>query len=171
MPKIRSIPWITTGAVQFLNEFFENKDHPHVLEFGCGASTLWFARRTKHLVTVDHKKKWMNTVKEEIERGGLFEPLASFLRECPYNEVADEYPDKYFDLILVDGRKRVACIESSIRTLKSGGIMMRDNSERKKYNRAFVLMDGWECQEYIQTEPDEESFMYKGWKTSWWIKP
>lgn len=50
-----------------------------------------------------------------------------------YVKSIDEYPDGYFDLILVDGRARPSCILHSIPKLKSGGLLVVDNAERSYY--------------------------------------
>jgi hypothetical protein len=50
-----------------------------------------------------------------------------------YASYIDKFPDKYFDLILVDGRSRPSCLFHSVPKIKQGGLLILDNAERKYY--------------------------------------
>lgn len=169
--KLRPVPWITEGAIGFLDEFFETHENPKVLEFGCGASTHWLAKRTDQLTSIEHTHWWVRKLKSVLRR----DPAANAadLRQVnrPYYWICDEFEDESFDLILVDGRNRKGCIAHFISKLKPGGVLMLDNSEREQYFAVFPLMDGWECDSFVQVEPDSCNFIYPGWETRWWIKP
>ncbi len=78
-----------------------------------------------------------------------------------YFHVADDYQDEYFDFILVDGRARVACLLNSIPKLKSGGLMILDNSDRPSYGLAFEALKDWEHFTCTTGLSD----------TTFWIKP
>jgi hypothetical protein len=52
-----------------------------------------------------------------------------------YVKVIDIFPDRLFDIILVDGRARAGCIKHAVTKLKKGGYLIVDNSERKEYFR------------------------------------
>jgi hypothetical protein len=56
-----------------------------------------------------------------------------------YASSIDKYPDNYFDLILVDGRSRPSCLYHSRRKLKSGGLLVLDNADRKYYLSGNLL--------------------------------
>mgnify|MGYP002282580474 CR=1 FL=1 len=47
------------------------------------------------------------------------------------------------DLILVDGRARPECLFMSLDKLKSGGLMVLDNSERERYSIVFDHLKDW----------------------------
>ena len=47
-----------------------------------------------------------------------------------YATFIDSFPDHSFDLIVIDGRARAACIQHAIRKVKKGGYLLIDNSER-----------------------------------------
>lgn len=168
---LRPVPWVTHKAVLFLEQFM--KDHPDakILEFGSGSSTIWFAKRTKNLVSVEHSSQWFTDVKKILEEESGCLPVNLILKDMPYYSVCDTFPDNYFDLILVDGRNRSGCIKNSIRILKSGGILMLDNAERPYYQKALDLLIGWQSTSTDQPEPDTCGFTYPGWKTNWYVKP
>lgn len=169
--KIRPIPWVTTNAVSFLGDFFETNPEPAVLEFGSGSSTLWIAKRTNKLVSVEHDKNWYSIIKKKLSNINKSKSIQYILHLRPYDSVCDLFEHESFDLIIVDGRDRVQCIKKAIPLLKKGGIMMLDNSEREGYQEAIELMSPWEVRHDVQAGPDSCGFCYRGWRTSWWTKP
>ena len=50
-----------------------------------------------------------------------------------YASQIDAFPDDYFDVVLIDGRARPACIMHSVPKIKTGGLLIVDNSDRKYY--------------------------------------
>lgn len=152
-------PWITFDAIQHLEEKVEPIHK--VFEFGSGGSTLFFLKRCQVVVTVEHDAEWFILLKKLIEDkqitnwvGYLVEPERGDLVESPcvsnpdhyssggvgdfnfrkYVSSIDSYPDEYFDIILVDGRSRPACIKHAVPKLKKGGLIILDNADRSYYN-------------------------------------
>ena len=50
-----------------------------------------------------------------------------------YVSSIDKFQDNYFDIVLVDGRSRPACIKHSVNKVKKGGLLVLDNAEREYY--------------------------------------
>jgi hypothetical protein len=50
-----------------------------------------------------------------------------------YARQIDEFPDDYFDIVLVDGRARPACIAHSASKVCRGGLLIVDNADRAYY--------------------------------------
>ena len=69
-----------------------------------------------------------------------------------YVRSIQKYPDKHFDLVLVDGRARVACLEEATKKIKQGGYLMLDNSERKEYQTAMKKL-AYERKDFIGPSP------------------
>jgi predicted O-methyltransferase YrrM len=65
------------------------------------------------------------------------------------------------DAAIVDGRLRVKCCERAMQALKSGGILLLDNAERKQYQKARTMLAHWSV---IETNNGI-------WHTNIWIKP
>lgn len=169
---IRPVPWITEEAIQFLELFLERVPNARVLEFGCGASTLWLAQRTAHLVSIEHNGEWYAIIEEHLKNTALYNPVNLILYPQPYAQLCQQFPDEYFDLVLVDGRNRKACIMESIRTLKKGGVLMLDNAERSWYHPVIeTYLKTWFFTKTTQTKPDSCGFWYPNWQTNWWTKP
>jgi predicted O-methyltransferase YrrM len=165
----RPIPWVTHEAFLFLEKFMAVHPEAKVLEFGAGSSTIWFAQRTKHLVSIEHSEHWFNCVKNALANNGT--PATLVLHNLPYYDVCNQFEDNFFDLILVDGRNRSGCIKNAIRILKTKGVLMVDNAERPYYQKALNLLGSWKSFSHEQKSPDTCGFMYPGWKTNWYIKP
>ena len=168
---IRPVPWITEQAIIFLESLIGKKSDLRVLEFGCGASTCWLSRRTRNLVSVEHSPEWYEFIKSKIEKDDSCYKVNLIRKDQPYYDVCDDFPDEYFDLIIVDGRNRKGCIVKSIKKLKRGGVLMLDNSERDYYRAAINLMHDWNSVVTVQKRPDSCNFTYPNWSTSWWVKP
>jgi predicted O-methyltransferase YrrM len=175
--KARNKAWLTEGANKFLDSLVLNKEL-NVLEFGMGASTLWFSDKVKSLTSIEHNPSWFNKINSFLSDKInvsliLFESTqivnTDYIKDC-YSVVLDRFQDETFDFILIDGRNRVECFKKAVRVLKTGGFIMLDNSEREWYSEIFEFYKGHELCEFTQNEPDEFGFYYSGWKTSWWKK-
>jgi predicted O-methyltransferase YrrM len=151
-------PWITFDAIQYLEDKVESNHR--VFEFGGGGSTIFFLTRCQLVVTIEHNTEWFNILKKQIEHkqlnnwiGNLIEPEEGNLVESPnasnpdhyssggvrdvnfrkYVSSISSYPDEYFDIILVDGRSRPACIKHAASKLKKYGLIILDNADRSYY--------------------------------------
>lgn len=168
--KMRTEPWLTEEAIEFLDNYLEDTPDAIILEFGSGASTLWFAERTQNLHSIEDSLSYFNKIEESLRTGDYYQVDYRFSPR-PYYNVCNDFPDEFFDLILVDGRNRKGCIAHAIPKLKPGGILMLDNAERIYYHSVFPLMKNWEHISTTQTKPDKFGFVYPGWRTDWWVKP
>ncbi len=162
-------PWITFESIDFLDRLL-NKTHK-VFEYGGGGSTLFFVKRAGEVVTVEHDKDWFATLESKINstgiknwKGNLIEKESGNLLAHPdfanpnhytsddeasknfnykkYVTAIDEYSDFYFDVVLVDGRSRPACIQHAIPKIKLDGYLVVDNSDREYYfSQTQTLID------------------------------
>jgi len=158
------LPWLNFPALDFLEQHIQPDFK--VFEFGGGGSTLYFCKKTSEVTTVEDHAAWFKTLTDTVKAknnhnwNGLFiapEPDphapgrshinpddfksgAKGLEDVSYERYAraiDAYPDQYFDLVLVDGRARPSCIQQSVPKLKSGGLLVVDNTERSYYLTSF----------------------------------
>lgn len=167
----RTTPWLTEKAVAFLCNFLEEKPDAKILEFGCGGSTIWFSKYTKNLITIEHSPDWHQKINNYINETKECNKTDLRLLQRPYYTVCLEFPEEYFDLILVDGRDRVRCVEAAMHILKRGGILMLDNAEKSPYKIVNNLLKDWTSFKTKQEKPDIYNFCYQDWQTNWWIKP
>ena len=168
-PELNGLPWLTDQAVDFLEDYLKNKDL-HILEFGTGSSTLWFSSRAKGIVSVEHDERWYNLVCEQLATQNIKNVDYRLVKSFYYSE-CEKFPQNYFDLILIDGKDRVLCVEHAMRVLKPGGILMLDNAERPKYQIIYDMLKDWEFTKTVQVGPSKIGFEQENWQTNWWIKP
>jgi len=160
-------PWLTKESITFLDRFFKLNSNTRMLEFGSGNSTQWFAQRVHALVSVDHDIRWHTQVQEQC---APYTNVTLYLIQSLYYTLSSTFPDNHFDIILVDGKDRVRCIQESIRILKPGGILMLDDAERKKYRPIFELLKNWPCTITEENKPNQAGELVSS-QTVWWVKP
>lgn len=163
-------PWLSPAATMFFDEWL-TKEHVGV-EFGSGLSTIFFAKRTQKMIVVEHYKPWYDKVVELFKEHDIdnvdyrfvaqqkvgetefkpalfesfdlansgFEPRWDYLN---YFTVLADLQNYSLDFILVDGRARPECLFLSTDKLKSGGLMVLDNSERERYKIVFDHLKEW----------------------------
>ncbi len=157
---MKAEPWIVPEAIEFLKRTVISPEM-HVLETGAGGSTIFFAKYCAHVITYEHKKKWIKIVKDELEALGL-DHKVQLIHDPDYPLLGlIRHPAKFFDLIFIDGRGRVKSIKTCFSQLRMNGWIILDNSDRKKYSEAVDLLDS-----LLMTRKD----FVKDWKTSFWHK-
>jgi predicted O-methyltransferase YrrM len=179
---MRKIPWLTESAIDKIDKFILSCCNPKILEFGMGSSTIYYSNICNELISVEHDKNWFDSISEAISLRGNEKKCKLILSQSAliaensdhlvlsYENICDEYADEYFDLIIIDGRDRVKCFFKAEPKLKSGGMLVLDNSERSEYSMIFDAYRNKEKFDYVQTKPDREGFFYKGWTTTCFIK-
>lgn len=133
----RTLPWFTDGSIKFLEGFMRNatsrnKMRPRILEFGMGAGTLYWAPRASEVVSFEHDARWHASIQAAASSLG-FVNCRLHLGIRPYwREIESVIAGKRFDIIAIDGRDRVGCLQEILRlgALAKGGILVLDNTER-----------------------------------------
>jgi hypothetical protein len=142
-------PWWPRAVINRVRHLLP--PNPAVFEYGGGGSTLWLEDRGATTTTVEHDTEWARHLKT---RKG---PRTTLLHVPPASsghlasDSAEGFFDDYvaavgtgpYDLVIVDGRCRVACVVASMGSVRSGGLLLLDDSDRPKYARAHDLLDGW----------------------------
>jgi hypothetical protein len=129
------VPWMTYPAICYLNQLdFSGKQ---VFEYGCGASTHYWARRAKQVFSVEHDEPW-------CRRTSAMLPANAGIRLATGKDyvlaVARNAPH---DVIVVDGRWRADCVVACHGFLAPGGMIIVDNSERYPVLNEFLRQQGF----------------------------
>ncbi|MFT4264520.1 MAG: class I SAM-dependent methyltransferase [Nocardioides sp.] len=149
------VPWWTYDATGFVDGWLAGRERPvRVFEYGSGASTVWLSRRAGEVHSVEHHRGFGETMRTELDRLGnvdlrIIEPVPSDrpvvgsrkeghagLDFAGYVAAIDDVPGD-FDLIVIDGRAREACLAAAGTRLAGGGIVVFDNSRRHRYRVAI----------------------------------
>lgn len=151
------VPWWTFRAADEVGEFLAGREHTRVLEWGSGASTLWLSRRASEVTAIEHDPSWGAGVAAMVPshvRVLVEEPVWSDSPAVPsakpgfagldfaaYVEAVRELEGE-FDLIVIDGRARGACLVEALPRLASGGLIVFDNVDRERYRTALERVPG-----------------------------
>ncbi len=158
------LPWINFFARDYLKQIL--RPDFKVFEFGGGGSTLYFCKHVAEVITVEDNPEWFKILTETLQSKGytnwqgFFVPAEVSNDSGPrshvnpadfkssnrslenmsfekYARTIGQFPEAYFDLILVDGRARPSCTQQAIPHLKKGGFLVVDNTERPHYLAHF----------------------------------
>lgn len=189
-PIMDEIPWITFEAKKWLDTII--KKEMTVFEWGSGGSTLYFSKNVKKVISIEHDAKWYDTVSKKLtaekrnnveyilkepeviiselrnvqDPNGYFSNGYNNLMFKEYVRVIDSFPDETFDLVVVDGRSRPACINHSVNKVRVGGYLMLDDSDREYYKLGMNLLSDWQNITFFGPGP----YLKMLWGTSVWKK-
>jgi hypothetical protein len=127
------IAWLPYSLLRFLNARL-NKGM-RVLEFGSGASSIYFSRRVKQVVSVEDNTDWYTKLLENKP-----ENLFLILAETKDAYVNIQYEELNFELILVDGEFREDCLFKSIEYLSRDGVIVLDDTNAEVFSRLIPKM-------------------------------
>lgn len=147
------IPWVTFRAIDWLESFLQPT--MDVFEYGAGGSTLYLTKRVHRVISVEHDEGFSSLVQGILSQRNIgncqlvlhkSEPcedgtIAFASHQIKYRglcfeayvKAIDIYPDRSFDLVMVDGRARTACMQQALAKVKPGGALLLDNSDRPAY--------------------------------------
>ena len=163
-------PWLSPTSILFFKKYLE-KDMVGA-EFGSGSSTLFFAPRISKLYSVEHNEEWYHLINEKLKglncsnvdyRFVLQNDKSDFVDDVfdleekrdfeirrdyvNYFRAPNDIHDHSLDFAIVDGRARTECCHEILPKIKKGGILILDNSERKRYELVFEQLKDYEMYE------------------------
>jgi hypothetical protein len=120
----RPLPWYTYPAIEYLRQFdFTDK---HIFEFGCGNSSLFWLEMGATVWSVEHDRAWHDKVSgKSMPRHTVY-----FADSAEPYVGSIELPGQSFDVVVIDGQWREACVSPAIARLKPGGFIILDNADR-----------------------------------------
>ncbi len=147
------VPWWTFAASTQVGEFLAQRPHVRVFEWGSGSSTVWLAKRSESVTSIESDAGWAQRVSASVpDHVAIMAPpipratLSTRVRSkrwgyrsldfTSYVSAIDTIPGD-FDLIVIDGRARVACFERALPRLAHGGLIVFDNTNRRRYRRVL----------------------------------
>ncbi|CCG04961.1 class I SAM-dependent methyltransferase [Blastococcus saxobsidens] len=151
------LPWWTYPAIADVEAALAASDgKARVFEYGSGASSVWLGRRAGEVHSVEHSGEFVEFLGSALaevpnvrlrhvaaaQRG----PDARVPSQRHGHEGLDfaEYVSSIdvvggpFDVIVIDGRARAACLRQAIPHLAHDGLVVFDNSNRVRYREAIL---------------------------------
>jgi len=143
-------------------EVAKGKKRIDVLEWGTGYSTKYYsdvlAREDINFTwdSVEYDKRWAKAIGSlELEEGVIIYLFDEEVMRIDDRRAlrSNNYPMKEYinfpitekrkyDLILVDGEKRVPCLRVALKVLKKDGIVILHDAQRKEYREGMSLYNG-----------------------------
>jgi SAM-dependent methyltransferase len=136
------LPWMSYGVIDYLGGAL--RPHQAVFEFGSGGSSLFFARRVKRVVSVEHDATWHRLVTAAANQRGITN------LDCQFHPIDPAKPETYpslsyfqtlsvgeFDIVVVDGfcdyqnasngTLRQIAFDRAITHVRPGGLIIVDD--------------------------------------------
>jgi precorrin-6B methylase 2 len=125
------IPWWTYSSIQFIDQFLQ--ENASVLEIGGGNSSIFWINRGNTVLTLETNTEWMQKIlshsKNQPNRHELMH-----IKDETQDSIRSCILDRKFDVVVNDGiGDRTSIAELLLESLRPGGIMVWDNSERLEY--------------------------------------
>jgi hypothetical protein len=150
------VPWWSYASIDAVQAWLDSRAAPvRVYEYGSGASTFWLARRAAEVHSVEHHREFGELMAREL--AGLDNVTLRLVEPTPSDHpeigsAKEGYGGRDFsayvrsidrvsgdfDLVVVDGRAREACLDAALGRLAPGGLVVFDNSRRRRYRRAIA---------------------------------
>ena len=151
------LPWWTLNAVTLVDEFLQARPHARVFEWGSGASTIWLEKRAAEVISVENDERWHEMMSSYVGPTTTLWHTDAPPAEEPripsrwwghrgrdffdYVHAIDN-AEGQFDLIVIDGRARTACLDKAISRLTPDGMVVFDNTNRPRYREALARTRG-----------------------------
>ena len=122
------IPWYTYPCVDFLkSRSFAGR---RILELGAGQSTLWWALREAHVVSLEENIDWYRELNAKVPGNVALHHVDMRSVESCLNHIARILSGEAgFDVVIVDGLFRAEALELVIPMLNPDGALICDNAE------------------------------------------
>lgn len=150
------VPWWTYKAIDDVDAWLARRARPiRVFEWGSGASTIWLSSRADEITSVEHHPGFAGIIGPRLAdldtvtfrhvaaeststpAIGSQKPGSENLDFTAYVHAIDDV-DGDFDLIVIDGRAREACLAVAKHRITADGVIVFDNSHRKRYKVAIA---------------------------------
>lgn len=152
-------PWFSFPSLDYLNKHIS--PDMHVLEFGCGCSTIWWAQRVSRVTSIERSTYWISEVSQALSRhamvnvelvpffefaGTTEEEIQSGVEPITLAPIVQRYIStglentELYDVVVIDDVFRNEAAAAAISRLKPGGMLVLDDSERPRYSPTFDLL-------------------------------
>lgn len=150
--------WWNYNASNEVEKFLASRSNPLVFEWGSGASTIWLSKRAAFVVAIEHDPQWAIQVRDMVPSNvkvqlvlpgpvnSVEAPVVSMktgFEGLDFSEYVSiiETQNIVFDLIIIDGRAREACLHLALRHLKRDGMIVFDNVDRSRYRKSISAIE------------------------------
>ena len=132
-----------------------------IFEWGCGGSTVEFAKIGLSVTSVDTDAEWLAKVTVDLQKAGVSTPTTLIhgnlgpvkgwgypVRSCSGAPYVLHFQDTSVPLVLIDGRYRVACALRVAHVAPNATVIIHDFQERSWYH---VLLQTFDMVQTVQS--------------------
>ena len=135
------LPWYAYPAILWLGPRLAPS--LRVFEYGAGNSTLWYAERCAAVTSVEHDPGWVATLRQRLPANVelLHRATTGDAVDAPDDDpyvTALEDPGA-FDIVVIDGRARLACARRVLPRLAPNALAILDNADRRSLAAILAL--------------------------------
>ncbi|MEJ2514795.1 MAG: hypothetical protein P8102_06155 [Gammaproteobacteria bacterium] len=123
------IPWMNYPVVGFLEQRL--RGDLVLFEYGSGNSTLFYAERVSRVVAVEDNPDWFAEISRQAPENARILLCAPFDAERYAGMIRDQ--DGLFDVVVIDGKERLRCLEVAPDCLTEGGVILLDDVNSDEY--------------------------------------
>lgn len=147
----RPLPWFTYPAIELLRR--RVRPEMRVFEYGSGDGTRWWAERVREVVAVEHDASWADQISRELPARARIVRLPAEPGQA--YERALLQAGGPFQVVIIDGIRRVECARAAPGGLTPDGVVLFDDSERPEYEEGqrFLRESGFRCLELVGMSP------------------
>ena len=136
-----------------------------VYEFGAGGSTLWLEDQGFSVTSVESDPGWFTHLRRCVRRPSTDVVLIAAASHGSISSSIDpgyfdgyvshisQFADDTFDLVVIDGRCRVAAGTTSMTKVRPGGLLLLDDSARERYGPLRHALSDWEAHTFLALRP------------------
>lgn len=134
------LPWYTYPCIDLLAS--RDWSDSRVVEFGGGASTLWWASRARSVITLEGDPKWAAALRRRLpSNADLRLVVADSPEQCVENATRELSSLESAEVVVVDGLFRRELLPLGTGLLSEGGALIVDNSEGYRVQEWFSGSD------------------------------
>ena len=136
----RPIPWLTYPFIKFIESRLTQD--LRVFEYGCGNSTIWFSRRVAEIISVEHDSLWAQQISPQLPSNSKI-----IVRDLSNGYVEEINNHGLFDIVIIDGRKRLECCHKCLDSLAPNGVVIWDDSNLSDFIEGRSVLSRYDFRE------------------------
>ncbi len=131
------LPWYTYPAIEYCNQL--DATNLDIFEYGSGNSSLYWAHKGAKVWSVEHDPVWYENMRAKSAQ------LCGLWLQADRESYAASIKDVglAFDIVIIDGAWRNECAAEALAHVRSGGLIILDNSDWYKDVTQFLRSHGF----------------------------
>lgn len=158
-------PWYTNPAMDRIKKWPLHNQVDVVMEWGGGASTLWWAKKVKSVYSVDHSADWVMKVCDMFSDNKIDNAVIKYVPtyEGDQSSTRDEYVHQYKNIkptiCIVDGVHRYECAEAAVKYYKPTVLIIDNHQQDYVFMCPALdeLLKGVKMERFIQPNHTDHS--------------